>query len=120
MSSSMHIELRQLRFRGYHGLYPEEQITGNEFEVNVSLEFNPGDTPLTELSATINYAAVYDTVKSQMQKREDLLETWLMKLCEVLYSQFPIITSADVSISKLQVPVGGFSGGVVVRYEKRF
>ncbi len=116
----MHIELRQLRFRGYHGLYPEEQKTGNEFETEPSLAFDPGETILTALDSTIDYAAVYEIVKQQMAAREDLLETWLMKLADKLYSRFPIIKKAEISITKLQVPIGGFGGRCGVRFVKEY
>jgi dihydroneopterin aldolase len=33
------IELKQLRFLAYHGLYAEERKTGNEFEINLSVSF---------------------------------------------------------------------------------
>ena len=120
MSALMHIELRQLRFRGYHGLYPEEQKTGNEFDVELSLAFDPGESILTALDAAIDYAAVYETVKQQMTEREDLLETWLMKLAEKLHTRFPMIKKTDISITKLQVPIRGFSGRCGVRFVKEY
>jgi dihydroneopterin aldolase len=120
MSALIYIELRHLHFRGYHGLYPEEQKTGNEFEVELSLAIDPGEPILTALDATIDYAAVYEMVKQQMTEREDLLETWLMKLAGKLYSRFPIIKKADISITKLQVPIGGFGGRCGVRLVKEY
>ncbi|MBL0152646.1 MAG: dihydroneopterin aldolase [Chitinophagaceae bacterium] len=120
MSARMHIELRQLRFRGYHGLYPEEQKIGNEFEVELSLSFDPGNSVLSALDATIDYGAVYEMVKEQMAEREDLLETWLMKLAEKLHTRFPNIKKTDITITKLQVPITGFSGRCGVRFVKEY
>jgi len=80
MAGSMTIELKQLRFFGHHGLYKEERKTGNEFEVNVSVSYIPGSELITELSSTINYAVLFETVRKRMKQPTDLLETLVMQI----------------------------------------
>ncbi|MBL7731144.1 MAG: dihydroneopterin aldolase, partial [Chitinophagaceae bacterium] len=35
MPGTITVSLHKLIFRAYHGLYPEERKTGNDFEVNL-------------------------------------------------------------------------------------
>ena len=37
MSTTMTVEIRGLRLRAFHGLYPQERTVGNMFEVSASL-----------------------------------------------------------------------------------
>ena len=41
MPGSITIELKGLRFFAYHGLYAEEQKTGNEFEIDLFVTHQP-------------------------------------------------------------------------------
>jgi dihydroneopterin aldolase len=70
--STYSIILKKVRFFGYHGLYPEEAIKGNEFEVNLTLTYRKEDTLIKYLEDTIDYVAVYNLLKKQMTIRQDL------------------------------------------------
>lgn len=116
MRSIMTIELCNLRFHAFHGLYPEEQITGNEFEVNLFMAYETNKEIIDKIDETINYAAAYQIVKKQMSLRTDLLETLAMRIAKELYAAFPLIKKIDITISKLHPPIEKFSGKVAVHY----
>lgn len=120
MAGLMTIELNGLQFHAFHGLYEEEKITGNEFEVNLYVSYRPKNEIVNELSGTINYAVIFDIVKKRMQERTDLLETIAMSLAEEIYQQFREVQKVDISIRKLHPPIVGFNGNVAVRYQKEF
>ena len=69
------IELKEMRIYAYHGVMPQETKVGNNFVVNLILT-----APLEqavrsdELDDTINYAAVYEEVKEQMDIPSKLIE----------------------------------------------
>ncbi|HET7897677.1 MAG TPA: dihydroneopterin aldolase, partial [Flavisolibacter sp.] len=63
MSATFTIQLNKLRFSSGHGVFAEEAITGNEFEINLSLEVEAPEKTVTSLEETINYAEVYRITK---------------------------------------------------------
>lgn len=119
-SSAFIIHLSGMRFFAYHGLYEEEKLKGNEFEMNVSLSFVQPDTAISHISHTINYAAVYEIIQQEMATPHELLETFLQQLAEVLKSAFPQITDIDMTLYKLTAPIKNLSGRVGVQLRKNY
>ncbi|MFI5133679.1 MAG: dihydroneopterin aldolase [Chitinophagales bacterium] len=113
------IELNQLHFFAYHGLYAEEKKIGAEFEVSLEVSFPPADK-ITALDETVNYEKLYLLLKKEMQKPRDLLETLAMEIVQAMHLSFSQIKKIDIVITKLQVPVIGFTGNVGVRYIKEY
>lgn len=120
MSNLMTIELKKLQFFAFHGLYEEEKKTGNEFEVNLFVDYIPNTVIITDMSATINYAELFELVKTEMQKPRGLLETLAMEIVELIHSLYPQIVKAEISITKLHPPIATFTGSVGVQYSKRW
>ena len=114
------IELKQLRFLAYHGLYAEERKTGNEFEINLSVSFQPASGTITGIGDTVNYSSLYTLLKSEMQKPRHLLETLMMEVAEVIHLSFPQIKKIEISITKLHVPIAKFTGTAGVKYQKDY
>ena len=114
------IELKQLRFLAYHGLYAEERKTGNEFEINLSVSFQPSSGTITGIADTVNYSSLYSLLKTEMQKPRHLLETLVMEVAEVIHVSFPQIKKIEISITKLHVPIAKFTGTAGVRYQKGY
>ena len=120
MAGLITVELKHLRFFAYHGLFAEERKTGNEFEVNLAVSFEPDETVITELNHSINYAKLHALVKEEMKQHRDLLETFVMELAEKIKTVFPEIKKIDISIEKLHPPIIQFHGSVGVKYVKEY
>jgi len=118
MPGGITIELKNLLFFAYHGLYAEEKKTGNQFEVILTVDFIPGTDIITDMTSTVNYEQLYALLKAEMQKPRDLLETLIMEVAEHIHLSFPQITKVEISITKLQPPIVGFTGTVGVKYCK--
>lgn len=114
------ISLHKLKFHAYHGLYPEEKFTGNDFEVSVDVFFEEPVQKITHLSQTINYATLYQLVKERMDVPEPLLETLAMDIAEQSKAHFPFITEINVSVSKLNLPLLNFQGQTSVTFHKKY
>lgn len=114
------ISLHQLKFHAYHGLYPEEKFTGNDFEVSVDVYFEEPSDKITHLSQTINYATLYQLVKERMNIAEPLLETLAMDIAEQSKAHFPFIIEINVSVSKLNLPLLNFQGRTSVTFSKKY
>ncbi|MDH6304523.1 dihydroneopterin aldolase [Parabacteroides sp. PF5-5] len=112
------IELRDMKFYAYHGVLPQETRVGNYFTVSLLLEAPLGNAVQTDdLEDTINYAAVYELVKKEMLIPSKLLEHAAGRILHSLKEHFPQITAIEVSLSKLNPPLGGevYSASVILR-----
>lgn len=118
MAGAMTIELRQLRFYAYHGVYAEERKTGNEFEINLSVTFEPAGEQVKDIGATINYAELVSLVKEQMKQPVGLLETLATGLAAQIKISFPQTKRIRISIAKLHPPIEQFNGQVGVTWER--
>ncbi|NLX80113.1 MAG: dihydroneopterin aldolase [Proteiniphilum sp.] len=103
-----YIELNNMSFYAYHGVLPQETITGNKFEVNLKLKYDFTDSFDTDdVRDTISYADVYDIVKREMQIPSKLLEHVAGRIFNSLKEEFEGITIIELRVSKLNPPVNG-------------
>jgi len=114
------VELRQVRFFAYHGLHPEEKKTGNEFEITLSVSYEPEHDIISDIHSTINYVRLYELVQAEMRTPVDLLETLAANIAGSVKSAFPQTKNILVSITKLNPPIAGFFGKVKVILKREF
>jgi dihydroneopterin aldolase len=102
------ISIEGMEFFSYHGHFKEEQVIGTRFIVDLFIQV---DTRLAEksdkLHDTVNYLAVYETVKQEMAQQSHLLEHVANRILLAIHEQYPEVTDAEVKISKLNPPLGG-------------
>ncbi len=120
MNDLITIELKNLCFFAHHGLFAEEKKLGNEFEVNLSVVYKPVADVITDIAETINYAMLYQLLKTEMQRPRELLETAAMEITELIHSLYPTAKKAEITITKLHPPIATFTGTVGVRYCKEW
>ena len=102
------IELKNMHFFAYHGVFAEEQIKGNDFIVNLRMEADLSTAVETDdISDTINYGDVYEQVKNEMSKPSKLLEHAAGRIYKNIKSGYPMISFLEVRVSKLNPPVNG-------------
>lgn len=120
MNDTLSISLNNVRFRAYHGLYPEERKKGNDFVVNLVVSYQPASGVITALEDTIDYASLFDIINLSMQKPVDLLETLVQSIALSVHQQYPQVKEIVVSVEKLNPPIDRFSGSAAVSYTARF
>jgi 7,8-dihydroneopterin aldolase/epimerase/oxygenase len=113
------IRLHNLQFFSFHGLYEEEKVLGNNFEVNAAVTVNATET-VTTLDQTVDYVKIYHIIKQQMDIPTALLETVAQDLALKIYNTDNRITSVDITIKKIHPPIANFQGSVAVSYKKDF
>ena len=117
-TQTMRISLNKLLFVGYHGLYPEEKKLGNNYSVEIDIDFTPKQGVIDQLDQTIDYVHVYAIVKKWMEIPTPLLETLVGKIADdILLSQL-LANTVFVKITKLHLPISSFEGNVSVKIEK--
>lgn len=112
---SSKIYLRNVRFHAFHGVLPQEGIVGNDYLVNLVLDYDFSSALKTdELQGTINYAEVYQKVREEMAVPSKLLEHVAGRIAHRLFSDFPEIQKLQLSITKVNPPMGADSDGAGV------
>lgn len=102
------IEIEGMHFYAYHGHFEAERIVGNDFLVDAWLETDCLKAAASDnLDDALNYQAVYDLIKKEMQIKSHLLEHVAGRILNALFVDFPSIQKARIKISKLNPPMGG-------------
>jgi dihydroneopterin aldolase len=113
------IKIEGMEFYSFHGHYREEQIVGNKFLVDLTIETDMEEASLSDnLKDAVNYQKAYQVIKAEMDKKSHLLENIAGRILNSLYSELPGIKKASVRVSKLNPPVGGRIQSVSVIMEK--
>src|SRR3954447_8289037 len=101
------IFLTGLAFFGRHGALPAERELGGRFVVDVEalLDLCPAGTR-DDLAATVDYAAMYERIRRQVEDtRYDLLEALAEHLAADLLAAFPLLDALTVRVHKPGAPI---------------
>lgn len=108
------VALKDVKCFALHGYYPEEQLIGNHFIVDLETEFTPNGFD-DELTQTVNYEDLNAIILSEMKNTQKLLETVLKNIISNIIELYPFVEKIDVSIKKLNPPMPGQIGHSFVK-----
>ncbi|KLT64242.1 dihydroneopterin aldolase [Pedobacter sp. BMA] len=108
------VALKAVKCFALHGYYPEEQLTGNHFIVDLETRFNPQGFD-DDLSETVNYEDLNAIICAEMENTQKLLETVLNNIISKVVDLYPFVDGVDVSIKKLNPPMPGQIGHSFVK-----
>ncbi|MCF0219449.1 MAG: dihydroneopterin aldolase [Muribaculaceae bacterium] len=95
-----------LRLSAHHGVFPQEQLLGNEFLVSVELLYPITDAALNDdLDGTINYAEVVGLIRREMATPSRLLEHVAWRIAAALRRRWPAIVSGTLTVAKPTPPI---------------
>jgi len=110
------ISVNSAWFYSYHGCLPEETIIGGEYVVSAEVGYETKTAEENDnLNKTIDYVDVYNCIKKEMGVPSKLLETVLERIVVSIKSLDKKILFVDVSIKKLNPPIGGCVDSVELR-----
>lgn len=103
------IRIEGMEFYAYHGHFKEEQIVGNDFIVDLSLETNLEPASRTDqIEDAVDYQQIYKLVQNEMNIPSALLEHIAKRIIDAIYAEFAQqITWLEVKISKMNPPLSG-------------
>ncbi|MBR4481422.1 MAG: dihydroneopterin aldolase [Prevotella sp.] len=109
---SSYVFLKNVRFRAFHGVLPQERLVGGDFLLNLRVGY-PIEKGMEsdEVEDTLNYAALFDLVRQEMNKPSQLLEHVAGRIVKTIMEAFPAVTSVDLELTKLNPPMGADSDG---------
>lgn len=115
----MRISLNQVSFWGYHGMYAEEKKIGNNFIVDLYVDFIPAQNSITHLEHTIDYVTVFELVQLRMSTPTSLIETIVGDIADQILNQFPLVQEVGIKITKEKMPIKNFEGNISVALTKK-
>jgi len=102
------IRIENMEFYAYHGHFKEEQIVGNRFLVDLTIETDTDAAARSDnLKDAVNYQKAYEIVKREMDIKSHLLENIAGRILDGLYAEMKHIQKVTVKVSKMNPPMGG-------------
>lgn len=108
------VALKDVKCFALHGYYPEEQLTGNHFIIDLTTEFTPAGFD-DELAQTVNYEDLNSIIRTEMKNTQKLLETVLNNIISKVIEFYPFVEKIEVSMKKLNPPMPGQIGHSFVK-----
>ena len=101
------INLRGLKFYGYHGCMAEERALGQIFTVDLALYLDLSTAGQSDnLADTLNYAEAVGLVQNIVEgEPQRLLERVAEKIAAALLVKYPLLVSLTVTVHKPNVPL---------------
>lgn len=110
-----YIYLDDLRFHAFHGVMPQERLTGNDYTIDIKIGYDVSLAMVSDnVDDTLNYAEVYKIVDQEMGVPSQLLERVAYRICDRLSRKFTSITSINIKLTKLNPPFGADCKGAGV------
>ncbi len=96
------ILIKDLKFYGFHGVYPEEQIVGTIFKVDAVIDIDPSLAGFDndQLSDTLNYEKIVEKLLHIGSKHKyRLIERLAQVMCESVL-EFPHVRAVEIAVYK--------------------
>lgn len=114
------VQLFDLNFFAFHGMYEGEAKVGSNFQVNLTVTYDDGKVKLDDLRSMISYADLYDIVNKRMAIRSNLLEEVAATIILKIRHKYSMVREINISIFKLQAPLENFQGKVGITLQRSF
>jgi 7,8-dihydroneopterin aldolase/epimerase/oxygenase len=111
------VSIRGAEFFAYHGFYPEEQLSGHTFVLDVSATLKSFDSQDDNIFDTINYESIYNICADEMSHTQKLIETVALKIIQRCKDELDNVQGVKVKIEKIAPQLGGKVGKSVIEME---
>jgi len=99
--------IKNMRFNAFHGVMPQERVTGGGFTVSVRVGFRPDDAVRSDdVADTLNYADIYNIVRRAMEVPSNLIEHVAGRIGREIMDALPRADEVDITLSKDNPPLG--------------
>lgn len=100
--------IKGLRFHGLHGLFEQEKVIGNIFEVDLEFSLSLQKAGETDnIQETVDYAKARSIVADIMKSHSlNLIETLSLRIGEKLFKDFEL-EALEVKVRKMNPPMDG-------------
>ena len=112
---SSYITLTNVRFRALHGVLPQERRVGGDYTLTLRVGFDVSRAVQSDdVADTLNYATLYETARQEMSIPSQLLEHVAGRIGQRVLSEWPEVTTVDLTLTKENPPMGADCDGASV------
>ncbi len=113
--TSSYVFLNEVRIHAYHGVFPQENEVGQDFLVSARCGVDISSAmQYDRLDVALDYGLLYKLIEREMAKTSQLIEHVAGRIAQSVFCEFPMVTSLDLTITKLNPPMGGDCKGAGV------
>ena len=113
------VKIDNIRVYAHHGCLKEETAIGSEYRVDVSVDADLSKASKSDkLFDTVDYVHINHIVKEEMAKPSKLLEYVAQAIIDRIFDEIGLVEVAEVSVSKINPPIGGDVEKVTVVLEE--
>jgi 7,8-dihydroneopterin aldolase/epimerase/oxygenase len=113
LKNMLTVSLHKIKLTAPIGLYPQEYILGNSFEVDVDVSL-----PDAQPWPFADYTKIHEVVMATFSQPGQLLETFVYNIHSSLKVEFSFAGKIKVSVRKMNPPISGEVAYSQVSYEK--
>lgn len=110
-----------MEFYGYHGVFPEENVLGQRFKVDLTVSVDLKKAGQTDdLEYSVNYGELYQVCKDIVEGKPcKLVEALAEKIAANVLRDFALIDEVKVTVIKPDPPIPGHYRSVAVEITRR-
>lgn len=102
------IRLNNIRVHANHGCLKEEAIIGSDYRVDLEVAADLSKPSVSDrLSETVDYVHLNNIVKEEMGIKSNLLEHVAKRILDRIFKELSQVSNAEVTVSKINPPIGG-------------
>jgi dihydroneopterin aldolase len=117
--SFFHIHVKDLKCFAYHGLYPMERTSGQDFRLDITVTYRElGE--VEGMDQSVDYSRLVLIAREVMSETEELLETVAQKMASRIKEEYPRVLEINISIDKLAAAIPNFGGRVGITHQKKY
>lgn len=110
------IYISDMRLHAFHGVLPQEREVGNDYIINMVVDYPITTACSTDnVADTMSYADSAEIIKREMAVQSNLLEHVAQRVCTAILQAFPLAESVEVDIKKIAPPMSVDCSGAGVR-----
>ena len=114
------IQVNNIKVFTNHGCLEEEAKIGSEYRVDIKVNADLSKSAKTDnLYDTVDYVYLNKIAKEEMAIRSKLLEEVAKRMLTRIFVEIPMVKKAKVSVAKINPPIGGNVGEVVIVLKKK-
>lgn len=114
------IEVNNIKVFTNHGCLEEEAKIGSEYRVDIKVKADLSKSAKTDdLKHTVDYVHLNKIAKEEMAIRSKLLEEVAQRIITRIFNEIPMVQKAKISVAKINPPIGGNVGEVVIILTKK-
>ena len=102
------IRVNNIRVHSNHGCLKEEKLIGSDYRVDLEVSANLYKPSVSDkLSDTVDYVHLNNIVKEEMAIPSKLLENVAKRILDRILQEIEMVKTAEITVSKINPPIGG-------------